>query len=611
MVKPRTAVSLAILTATVAACAGGLERECGFGTELSGEECVTVATCGPGTTLVNGECTAEQPGSLGCTAGTVATSDGSECVLASQACQPPSQLDSGTGRCVAPTSIACGTGTVLDGTVCVPSCPGPFETQNTDKTGCVPAARLQVYNALAGDAVSTVDIWAGPRLAEDESGTVVGDDLAYGEATPVFKHPVDALLLFSRPDASSPEDAGFTSTADEFNAGEGYFVVLHGVGPSGTYDRSVNPAGNLTLDYEYIPNLEEANGGPVARLGAVHAVADLSAVGLGRQRVFGVEPATELISDISYSNRQTYIDAPSERAFDVYDANTDQRPILSLQLSSLLAGPVTEPFPPGGVAALVLQGFRNPAANPGNDGVSGPPLTVVAVTPDGSVYPLDEAARIQVIHAGLAPGSTYDVAASSESFAAGLAQYAATPVISTLSRVELLVAVSDDGGTTAALSETMELDRDAHERWVIIGEEGDVPGLELARVRFNGDRLSQPLSGLFSAHGLNAAANVGAVDFQVSPLAAPAFGAPELPNLSFGDSSSEDVTEVFEDQRVTITPAGSPSPLASFDVTLTTDGFNGGDTLLFIVTGSFQPTGQSSRLLVVNQEGTAVLYTPN
>ncbi|MEM6533583.1 MAG: hypothetical protein AAF654_13240, partial [Myxococcota bacterium] len=117
---------------------------CGSSTALVDGECV--ASCGTGTMLMNGQCTA-MPDGLVCGADTVVDPDGEACVVAETACTAPASFDSGTGRCVSPSEVSCGDGTELNGSVCIPACPGEFEVQNPTLDGCLPAYRVQLVHA--------------------------------------------------------------------------------------------------------------------------------------------------------------------------------------------------------------------------------------------------------------------------------------------------------------------------------------------------------------------------------------------------------------------------------------------------------------------------------
>ena len=183
----KTANYIAVLAPAFALVFSGCDgTDCGAGTEDLDGTCVTAIECGAGTRLENGECLAGD-GTIVCGPDTVINDDGSACIVADTACEAPAMFDAATRRCVSPGDISCGEGTELLSGRCVPACNGEFEVQNNQRTGCVPAARIQIVHASPDPALATVDIYIDADLAEAPDGTVIGNDLTFGRATPVLK----------------------------------------------------------------------------------------------------------------------------------------------------------------------------------------------------------------------------------------------------------------------------------------------------------------------------------------------------------------------------------------------------------------------------------------
>ncbi|MEL6761997.1 MAG: DUF4397 domain-containing protein, partial [Myxococcota bacterium] len=222
-------VAILSLTAAATFFAGCGGNDCGTGTAEEDGECVVSAAinCGPGTQLSGGECV---PASAAC-AGNTALDDNGQCVVVDGACQAPATLDTETGRCIAPEQITCGVGTRLVGDQCLPDCPQPFEILNPDGDACVPAARVQVVHASPDPALSTVDVYDGLKLLQDDAGNVIGDDFAFGDITAVIKVPAGGFGI--APSDSTSVDEVSAPASTPLMGGERYLIVIRGEMGSG------------------------------------------------------------------------------------------------------------------------------------------------------------------------------------------------------------------------------------------------------------------------------------------------------------------------------------------------------------------------------------------
>ncbi|MEO1175078.1 MAG: hypothetical protein AAFX94_23945, partial [Myxococcota bacterium] len=324
---------------------------------------------------------------------------------------------------------------------------------------------------------------------------------------------------------------------------------------------------------------------------------------LGRQPSSGSPSSTPLVPSVVYGSDGESFSSGTVAPFDVYEAAGDTTPLLSLQLSTTRNG-TSESLATENAANLVLTGFAMPELNPGSDATAGPALDLFAVSPDGQVTGLDRAARIQVVHGSFEDGATYTVSSEGDTVASGLTQLTASPTLSVSSGVGLNVRVRNGGSTL--LTQDFSVETGATERWVVVGETSST--LDVARVPFQSERAA---FGTFEANAVHAAAFLGASDFHLSPIANVSLESPEVENVTLGGSAPAPTVRPFSDQRFTVTGVGGQTPVASFDVLLSTSVFSEEDTLLFIVTGSAELSGQGLDLLVVNQDGETAMFDPN
>ncbi|MEO1333943.1 MAG: DUF4397 domain-containing protein, partial [Myxococcota bacterium] len=370
----------AAVASTAMSCGG---TDCGPGTNEVDDECVaTGVECGDGTQLVDGACV---PG-LSCGATTQLSADGTECVLAEAACEEPATLDTSTGQCVAPEQIRCGTGTTERNGVCIPSCEGVFEVQNSMGTGCVDAARVQIVHASPDPETATVDVYSGPNIVATESGTAIGDDFSFGDGTPVLKVASAEPIRITASDAENSDEFVLELPASTLDSTRYLLVVQGGVR-------------GRTLEIAIYNVLTERSPIPGQRLIAfVHASPDAPAVSGGRQETYATASSAPLFTNISYGAGGGTLDYNDPGAsmipFDVYPTNGDLRPLASLQTSSGEVIPAAEGLMEQETMVLIATGLLEPA-----DGEPG--LQVLAVTPDGRSGVLDAAARLQVVHAAV------------------------------------------------------------------------------------------------------------------------------------------------------------------------------------------------------------------
>ncbi|MEL6338548.1 MAG: hypothetical protein AAFQ65_01435 [Myxococcota bacterium] len=398
--------ALGVFGATVAGCGG---NDCGDGTVERDGTCVVNATqiqCGAGTRLVDGECVTNE--GLVCGDDTVLNEDGSACVVAATACSAPATFDTATGRCVSPSEITCGNGTELDGDRCIPACNGSFEVKNPQRTGCLPAAGVQVVHASPDPSLATVDLYSGDTFLQDDD-TVIGDDFAFGTATPFISVAEEFGLQVSAADSTDNSSPLLETAPGELEAGTVYFLVIRGVVNPSDFDTGANAAIGAELVVIEDPNIV-VDPGQSTQLALFHAVPDVGSVSAGRQTVYGQASGAELFTNVSYTDtsvlRYTGEDggpptlATGTQAFDVY-ASGGGLPVASLQTSSGEAIPAASGLEQNTVGVLVAMGFLDPSANQ-----DGPGLQVVAVLPDGTAGVLDAAARLQVVNTN---SRSYDV----------------------------------------------------------------------------------------------------------------------------------------------------------------------------------------------------------
>ncbi|MEO1175120.1 MAG: hypothetical protein AAFX94_24155, partial [Myxococcota bacterium] len=341
------------LIVALTGCSSAVDRECGFGTEVQGDTCVTESTCGAGTTLTDGECLADAGGSATCGANTVESEEG--CVPLPSACESPTQFDSGTGQCVGPERIVCGAGTELVGSVCVLSCPGDFELPNLQRTGCVPAVPVVVVHAAA-DA-GPQDFSAEGELLEDNLSPGAGANVAFGQSSGLVKVLPGVLL-----GASNAGSAGIGPTvAIPEDENVRYMVVFQGRPTTGTYDEIANPTATLALALVPIPEQEPFSDGP--RFFFYHAVPDAALLSGGIQSAVGAVGNDDLFAGLSYGELTSGAATlgASLVARDLYEGGES---VASFQTASSGA-----PFAPEESLIAVVYGFKDPFANTGTDGL--------------------------------------------------------------------------------------------------------------------------------------------------------------------------------------------------------------------------------------------------
>ncbi|MEO1174356.1 MAG: hypothetical protein AAFX94_20235, partial [Myxococcota bacterium] len=339
-----------------------------------------------------------------CGDGTVLNSAGSACEPNAEACEDPGTFDAATGKCASSGSISCGPGTELTNGVCRPTCDGDFELPNSDRSGCVRAARLQFVHAFAGTSFPAVDIYYSSALGGTPGdGLIIADDLAYGAATPVVKVPGDASLSIRRSDGSVLNE--IIAFEDGLNGAQAELVVLRSDGDG-------SALGEPTLDFEVIREVPSSQG--ALELSAYHAAIGEDIIQVGRLDgdVISSDSGERLFTILRYGERSDYRDAASTylevgvtKLLEVYAQGAGGQarvPLGAFQTSAGALVPAASGPSSDRVAVLVVLGFVSPSSG------SEPGLQVIWVSPDGETAPLDAPGRVQLVHAG-GPPNTIDV----------------------------------------------------------------------------------------------------------------------------------------------------------------------------------------------------------
>ncbi|MEM6274956.1 MAG: hypothetical protein AAF735_06915 [Myxococcota bacterium] len=391
---PTISVSCSVLLA-LCGCTGGTDRVCDEETTRDdGEDCVTVFFCGEGTALENEQCV--PVGAIECEGDSMPNPDGTACIIAETACSPPTQLDSATGRCVAPSQTRCGNGTEQRGSICVPSCESLFEAQNSSFTGCEPAARVQIVHASADPALAVVDVYSGPRFVQDPDGSPIGDDFAFQSATPVIKIGLDSMLPVRVARADSVNNASplFSLEPGELEAGRRYLVVIRGV---------VDPSGfagddEILLEVEPFGGLlEEPSFADDAQFSFVNASTDSPSVDLvvadSSPEVMLSNVGYEFGGPLQYTNEAGGgppvfpLGVNPLALLETGDVGGTQ--LLSVQTTSEDALPGPTGVTGGTAGVIVATGFVVPGSNRGGETADGAALQLLMVLPDGTAAVLD------------------------------------------------------------------------------------------------------------------------------------------------------------------------------------------------------------------------------
>ncbi|MEM6533932.1 MAG: DUF4397 domain-containing protein [Myxococcota bacterium] len=513
---PRSLLLTAIALALLSGCSRVDDLACGFGTASVGDECVSVSSCGPGTVLIDGQCTASDSGACG--PGTRLDEDGATCVLEPGVCPAPSQLDSGTNTCTAPSSIACGSGTELIGIVCVPACTGAFELPNTPRTGCDAAARIQFVHASPDPVLANVDLYVDGSLAADG----VGDNIDFGTATPMLKVPGGARLRVTV--GSSTSDSTFLAEAEpssieSFNS---YAVVLRGVSASG-FDMSVNDT-MLTLDV--IDSVQErAADGP--EIAALHLVVDSSVLDIQRRGPAFTYETQPNLNTTSFGTLSSYEALPANDPI-VFDLIGNGEVVASF------LGPALSD---GDSPILALTGFLDPTMNRGPSGQQSVPIQAVLLDPVAGSMPLDRAPRGQIVHAASVSEITSTVQSSGGLIApltAGLSYGDASPRFGLLA-IDQQFTVSEMSSAVASIPLSPLAGESV--RFVLIGDVGraDSRGLRLLIVDDASDGLDRDDSTIELSFVQAAVDSASRYDVHVSPASGISLLAPEFADLGYGE----------------------------------------------------------------------------
>ncbi|MEO0592117.1 MAG: DUF4397 domain-containing protein, partial [Myxococcota bacterium] len=583
--------------------------------------CLPTSTCGAGTVLQDGECLPASE-ALECGEGLVALEDGG-CELTEGACVAPAQLDRATGTCVFPDAIQCGGGTEAVNGRCVLSCDGFFEIPNEQRDGCAPAARVQVVHASPDPALAAVDIYVGGGLLRDASEQPIGNDFAFGSTTAVLRVPVDGPFGVAPSGSTSAGDVT-PGLSTPLTSGRRYLLVLAGSAGSGSEPE-------LAV---YTGLRESSSDVEDVELTLIHAAIDVPTLSVGRQTTYATVPITaddELFTELDYltggggvgsepdTRALRYEEAESVvSALDVYDANAaagSALPFASIQTSVagnalLEAGNTTR-----NAGVLVATGLT---AAEGSE----PDFQVIAVLPDGSGGVLDEAARLQFVHASIEIGSGVDVfladggaSQPGQRLANNVAYQGATPFESYVAgapRAIQLVresVVSPVAFDVIASSEfTPGFGQTA--RLVAVGDPGDdsltvnvVNGAEQAA---DPGTVVMPMIDIQMYHAsTNAPASV---DVYFSPLGAKNIdGTPEVSNLGFATEVPA-ITQEFSGYIVSLTMPGAladSESLVDFSVELA-DEFTlseDGDSFFGVVVGNAGGVPTDLDLLIVSPSG--------
>ncbi|MEO0592675.1 MAG: DUF4397 domain-containing protein [Myxococcota bacterium] len=597
--KPLNYLAVVGLAYSVVISTGCGGNDCGTGTTETDGECLGTLQCGEGTQVANGACVPSNPDGLTCGGNTQLSEDGTECVLSEGACAAPATLDTATGQCVAPGDLQCGSGTVERDGFCIPSCDGPFETQNSTRTGCVTAARIQLVHASPDPELSTVDVYSGPNLLESPDGTEIGDDFSYGDASPVLKVALSAGLRIIASNGQSEDDPLVELSGGDLGANR-FLVVIQGGVRSRPREIAV-----------FTEFREEAANQDTVIATLVHSSPDAPAISAGFQEQYATASTSELFSNTAYQlggASLTYAGLELDsQVIDIYP-NGGGEPVASVQTSSGDVFPVPSGLPNGESVAFVATGLLNP-----EDGE--PNLEILAVTTDGASGFLDRAARLQVVHAAAAAPTPVDVylgemgatsAAAGTEVVEDLAYQNATPFRSYVAGVPGMLQVTEANQATLAVNEPFTPMMGQIARLVAIG---GADGQELTVSVVDGAEVSADGAGNIDLQMFHASTSAPAsvdVYFTVSEPGAPpiSFGDPDVGGLAFGMGGAP-VTQPFRDYLVSVADAGATEELVRFTAAISTSLFTGsdGEALFAAITGSASPSVTGLDLLLVSPAG--------
>ncbi|MEO0592114.1 MAG: DUF4397 domain-containing protein [Myxococcota bacterium] len=592
-VRESACAAALLLGTALVGCDG---TDCGSGT--ADEDGVCVAQCGAGTVLSGGECVSAD---VVCGPGTELL--GNECSVAESACTAPAMFDMETQRCVSPAEVSCGAGTELDGDTCILACEFEFELRAPDDSRCNQAARIQFFNASPDPALETIDVYSGD--------TRIVDDLSFGEATEVIKVVGFEDLVFVSGSSQDSSNPIATVPALTLELLERYFIVLRGVQEPGDFVAA--SGNNIELEASIYSDLRESDISTDDTLWSlVHAVPDLGPVSVGRQDTYAARAVTEVFENVSYADvgMLSYSDTrrfdtgsieSGTSALDVY-ANGGGVPAVSVQTSSGETIPASSGLPAGTIGVLVAVGFANPSMNG-----DGPRAQVIAVLPDGTSTPLDEAARLQVVHASLDAPSSVDVylgamgattVTDSTEIAPGLAYQDATPFRSFVAGLPLMVQVTEAGSNTPAVNEPFTPEFGQTARLVAVGDPGDgsltvdvIDGSERSRTAGTIDLQMYHAS----TNGPTAVEVYLTLDGDARNLNRP----PDIQSLQFANAADPVVaTGLIE---ISLSTDGATS-LANLDVTLGDSTTTVGEQAFGAVTGNGIPAA-ALELLIVDPSG--------
>ncbi|MEO0461189.1 MAG: hypothetical protein AAF219_10125 [Myxococcota bacterium] len=601
-VRESACAAALLLGTALVGCDG---TDCGSGT--ADEDGVCVAQCGAGTVLSGGECVSAD---VVCGPGTELL--GNECSVAESACTAPAMFDMETQRCVSPAEVSCGAGTELDGDTCILSCEGRFEVRAADGTTCDVAARIQFFNASPDPDLTSIDIYSRE--------TRIVDDLNFGEATSVLKIPTGNEITITL-GASADNSAPVASVSNQqYEFGEEYFFVVRGVREPG--DFVAGQGNDISLEVGVLEDLRESSPFEDETVWALlHTIPDAGPVSVGRQEAYGSSAPSEAFTNVTYGGNGsleysrpvddggTFVDVGTN-PLDLY-ANGGGLPVASIQTSAGESIPASEGFLPGSRGILVAVGFANPSMNG-----DGPPAQVIAVLPDGTSAPLDEAARLQVVHASLDAPSSVDVylgamgattVTDSADIAPGLTYQDATPFRSFVAGLPLMVQVTEAGSNTPAVNEPFTPDFGQTARLVAVGDPGDG---SLTVDVVNGSEQSATI-GTIDIQMYHASTSApSSVDVYLSnagnkDLAGP----PDLSGLSFATETTA-LSDGAGDYIVSLTAPGVSTSVVDFTSTFTSlfeldageSGFDG-DSFAAIVVGDATSSATNLELVLVPPSG--------
>ncbi|MEO1482797.1 MAG: DUF4397 domain-containing protein [Myxococcota bacterium] len=455
-----------------------------------------------------------------------------------------------------------------------------------------------MVHASPDPSLATLDVYANGRRA---------DDLPFGQATGVFK-----VAMNQRVDIAPADSTGTNSSlalAPPPAQPSRVLLVVRGVLGTG-FDTSVNDT-TLTLD-SVEGYLEEPSSAGALELLLYHAVPDAPAVSVGLQESPDVAAPSPLFSNVGYGGFSGYeAGALGTNPLDVYAASSGVR-VASVQTSSGLALPASEGFSSGAVA-LVATGFLDPMANMGGTSSPGAGLQVLAVFADGTVRPLDAAARLQLVHASVEAPTSVDVyLAEAGATSLGtlevnnLGYQSATPFRSYVSGVPVLVQLTEGSSTSIAASVELTPEAGVSARWVAVGDPagGAAP---LTVVSAASDSEVAVGTGI-DVQLFHASTDAGEVDVHFHQSLSPGpseLSNPVLMDFAYATPTATLTGETLQDFVVSLTaPNITSMSLVDFNTGLTTFSLaSSGESVFFLVMGSASGSAADLDLVVVGNDG--------